>query len=290
MINLSKFYKKIKSPIGGDKEQLLFASLCQFNKINNRSMKSADLDYILNEINELLNIRLSFYPLDIIGCLYIMGTISADQIINIILAKGGDQELLEKITAAKLSLLDPRNIIISKIVDCLYEYKNLVKVIPTSDELIDMAKNIEKSCYNATILNCRKSDNPPPRNWESSEFIEVYYSSRCGSIIRLLSPTSQSAKEYGSILFYKLLNKEIDADKIGFMSESEICPISQEKERILLQMRMDQKIEEKFSDLYQCPACKERKTTYITKQLRALDEAADIICTCINCNHNFRVR
>jgi DNA-directed RNA polymerase subunit M/transcription elongation factor TFIIS len=184
-------------------------------------------------------------------------------------------------------MLKPRNVIINKFIDYLYEYEYFKDKI---EQLINIAKKIEKSCYNATITNCQQSDNPPPRNWESYEFQEIYYSSKCGTILRLLSIKSQSSREYGNILIDQIINETINIDNIGFMSENDICPIAQERERISIQIRMSQKIDEKSSNLYKCPICKERKTTYITKQLRALDEAADTICTCLNCSHVFRVK
>jgi DNA-directed RNA polymerase subunit M/transcription elongation factor TFIIS len=289
-VNLSNFYILCNIEYDCEKEKELTKTIVDnYYNINNKLLTSTRLEESSSDLINILNIRLSHCPLDIIGCLYITDKMRAIDIIHILYNYKLD-EIFEVYTS-KLddidNMLKPRNVIINKIIDYLYEYSYFTDDI---ELLIDTAKLIERSCYNATITNCQQSDNPPPRNWDSYEFQDVYYSSKCGMILRLLYLKSQSVIEYGPILANKIINGEIDINRIGFMSENEICPISQECERLSINIRMNQKIDEKSSTLYKCPICKERKTTYITKQLRALDESADTICTCLNCSHVFRVK
>jgi len=290
MLSLKKYYSRCDIIYEKEKEELLIIELTNnYYRINHKLITVSILDDIIINLTALLDTRLSYNPLDIIGCLYIMDKINEKNVIEILFNCSEDESI--KDILIKLENLNnmesPRSIIITKIIDYMYEYKEYKNNI---EKLINIAKDIERSCYNATIMDCRQSNNPPPRNWESYEFKDIYYSSRCGTILRLLSINSQSTKEYGCTLVQKIINNEIDIDQIGFMSENDICPIAQEKERTSIKIRMGQKIDEKYSNLYKCPACKERKTTYITKQLRALDEAADIICTCLNCSHVFRAK
>jgi hypothetical protein len=249
--------------------------------------KNIKLDSVINYLNAILEIQLSLHPLESIGCLYVMDKINEMDILkNIKLNSLPNYTNFDHIPIlfSKLTNISPRTIILLKLIDTMFLYKEYKSNIPL---LIDTAKLIEKSCYCATINNCRNSDDPPPRNWESASFVEIYYSSRCGIILRLLSPNSSSCREFGCLLFNKLINKEIDPNDVGFMNESEICPESQELEKIDIKKRMDVKIEEKTSNLYQCPSCKERKCTYTTVQKRSLDEASGVSCECTVCKYKF---
>jgi DNA-directed RNA polymerase subunit M/transcription elongation factor TFIIS len=283
MLNLTKYLKKCDVLEKEDYGKKLLSKVAH----DSRMKWCKKLDDLLSLIIDTLDVRLSLHPLDTIGCLYIMDIINEDDIILAILTKKYDH-LNTNMPILEIPNI-PKNIILFKIIDTLYMYKEFKEDI---DNLINIASEIEKSCFNATIHNCRYSDDPPPRNWDSELFVDIYYSSRCSTILRLLSPNSMSSIEYGPILVNKLISKEILPNNVGFMSESEICPESQEIERFNLQKRMDQKIEEKFSNLYVCPSCKERKCSYTTVQRRALDEAADVICKCLNpeCLITFNVK
>jgi len=285
MLNLSKFFTKSEIIATNEikneySDRLLLKAL-------HSVYQNTKLNIVLDNLNGILNKRLTIHPLDIIGCYYVMDKIDEDDIINIII--NGNYDNINTIFPEILNTPSPRDIITFDIIDNLYSYKEYKDNITL---LINTAIDIEKSCYNAIIGICRQSDDPPTRNWKSPLFVE-YYSSRCGTISRLLSLDSQSVKEYGCVLVNKLLSGEIDPAKVGFMNESEICPQSQELERMNIEKRMGQKIEEKISDLYACPSCKQRRCSYITvQQRRSLDEAADIIYKCLNpeCLIVFRVK
>lgn len=283
MLNLSKFFKKCDlENLEKEYEKKVLSKI-----VNDKNMKCMNLESILKLINNALNTRLSYHPLDVIGCLYVMDIIDEDDILKSLLNKNYDNI---NSNYKRIEIEDtPRNIILFKIIDTLFLYKEYKDDI---EKLINTATEIEKSCFNATISNCRNSDEPPPRNWESDLFVEIYYSSRCGTILRLLSPNSLSSIEYGPILVNKLLSNKILPSNVGFMDENIICPESQEVEKINIQKRLNQKIEEKYSDLYTCPSCKQRKCIYNTVQRRALDEAPDIICKCLNpeCLITFKVK
>jgi DNA-directed RNA polymerase subunit M/transcription elongation factor TFIIS len=282
MLNLKKYFDKCD--IGVSKEIEFEYSNKLILKALKEVYKNIKLDNVINYLNDILEIRLSLHPLESIGCLYVMDKINELDILQNSESMNFNHIELLFPKLDNLASRTPRTIILLKIIDTMFlyeEYKNDIKL------LIDIAKRIEKSCYCATINNCRNSDDPPPRNWESSAFVEIYYSARCGIILRLLSPNSTSCKEFGCLLFNKLINGEIDPNNVGFMNESEICPESQEFEKIDIKKRMEVKIEEKTSNLYQCPSCKERKCTYTTVQKRSLDEASGVSCECTVCKYKF---
>jgi DNA-directed RNA polymerase subunit M/transcription elongation factor TFIIS len=178
---------------------------------------------------------------------------------------------------------NPRTQIIKMYTMLLYQYyKN-------KDEILNIAKTIEKSCYNDIIRNSKQSEDPPCRQWDSPVFLEMY-SNRCGIIYNLMDPTSNSCKLYGSTLLDKVLSGDIDLREIGNKTEKELCPQATQKERDEIALRSEQHVVEKESNLFKCPNCKERRVTYREVQLRALDEAPDYLCKCLNCNHRFKGR
>jgi len=321
-INLDIFYKKCSMNIKNKlkKENLLMAKFVSYCKYLNFKLNEIILFDKINELNKILLYKISYYPLDSFGCLYIMDKITSDQICSILFKIKYDEidiSLIFNITSKYLELtqstytseeniygelidpdividdntiqsfLTPRNMVIMKIIDYLYDYYDEFNY--NIDNIINIAKNIEKSCYNSTIANCRQSDTPPPRNWESLEFLETYYSPKCGLVLRLLHKKSQSVKEYGRCLINQIINQSIAIEKIGFMTESELCPIAQEKEKKDIAIRMMQKIKHKYSELYKCPSCHQNKSNPATKQLRGADEESDVICTCV-CGFKFKVK
>jgi DNA-directed RNA polymerase subunit M/transcription elongation factor TFIIS len=180
---------------------------------------------------------------------------------------------------------NPRYQIIKMFTMLLYKYK---LEHHTQTDILNMAKNIEKSCYNAIVKNSKISEDPPCRQWDSPIFIDMY-SNRCGIIYNLLNPESISCKTYGSMLLNDILNNNIDISIIGYKNEKELCPQSIQKEKDEIAIRSEQYVIEKESNLFKCPKCKERRVTYKEIQLRALDEAPDYLCRCLNCNYKFKV-
>lgn len=176
---------------------------------------------------------------------------------------------------------NPRNQIIKLFVTLIYKYKQ------DKEFALETAKNIEKSCYNAIIKNIKRSEDPPCRQWDSPIFIEIY-STRCGIIYNLMDPESNTCKTYGSTLMQQILDETIDIKEIGYKTEKEICPQATQKEKDEIALRSEQHIIEKESNLFRCPNCKERRVTYREVQLRALDEAPDYLCKCLNCKHRFK--
>jgi DNA-directed RNA polymerase subunit M/transcription elongation factor TFIIS len=192
---------------------------------------------------------------------------------------------VESIMSYDLSYIDnnPRNKIISLFANLLYKYNS------DKEYVLEIAKAIEKSCYNAIIKNSKQSEDPPCRQWDSAIFVEIY-SNRCGIIYNLLDKESNTCKLYGSTLLDQILNKTIDVNEIGFKTERELCPQATEKEKNEIAIRSEQYVKEKESNLFKCPNCKERRVTYREVQLRALDEAPDYLCKCLNCEHRFKGR
>lgn len=225
-------------------------------------------DYIkqANDIQSYLLVHDGYFPDDILGIKFMQEKITVEDI------------LFFDVSAVNNN---PRMQITKLFASLIYQYK--------SDKIfaLETAKTIEKSCYNAIIKNSKQSEDPPCRQWDSPIFIEIY-SNRCGIIYNLLDPKSISSKTYGSTLLQQVLDETIDIKEIGFKTERELCPQATQKERDEIAIRSEQHVIEKESNLFRCPNCKERRVTYREVQLRALDEAPDYLCKCLNCKHRFK--
>jgi DNA-directed RNA polymerase subunit M/transcription elongation factor TFIIS len=223
---------------------------------------------LVNSVEYYLLINDGYFPDDIFGIKYMREKITIEEIFSF------DPTTINN---------NPRTQIIKLFTTLLYQYKQ------DQDFALETAKSIEKSCYNAIIKNSKQSEDPPCRQWDSPIFLEIY-SNRCGVIYNLMDPKSLSCKMYGSSLLDQILNETFDIKEIGFKSEKELCPQATQKERDEIAIRSEQHVIEKESNLFKCPNCKERRVTYREVQLRALDEAPDYLCKCLNCKHRFKGR
>jgi len=156
---------------------------------------------------------------------------------------------------------------------------------------LETARAIEVSCFNASVRASKESEEPPRRQWDSPAFVDIY-STRCGTINGLLDPTSTPCRAYGLSLVARLQSGGLAAETLGDMTEKELCPQATAAERAEIAKRSEQKVVEKESNLFRCPHCGERRSTYQEIQRRSLDEAPDYLCVCLNpkCRRRFTGR
>jgi len=150
---------------------------------------------------------------------------------------------------------------------------------------------IELSCYNATVRISKGESDPPRRNWDTPQFIDIY-STRCGAVYCLLDPVSAPCREYGPQVVPRLLAGELAPAALGDLAERDLCPQAMAAERAEIAARCAQRVVAKESAIFQCPHCKERRCTYTEVQRRSLDEPPDYICMCLNerCRRQFTGR
>jgi hypothetical protein len=159
------------------------------------------------------------------------------------------------------------------------------------DETLALARAIESACYNATIRQSKAEEDPPRRQWDAPEFVDIY-SGRCGVILSHLDPDSTSCRAYGALVAPRLLDASLTPEALGGMCERDLCPPATAAERAEIACRGAQRVEEKESNLFRCPHCRERRCTYREVQRRGLDEAPDYRCVCLNpvCRRRFAGR
>jgi hypothetical protein len=161
------------------------------------------------------------------------------------------------------------------------------------------AREIETTCYNDAVRTCKTSEEPPRRHWDSPPFVDIY-STRCGALVGLLDPDSSTCRAFGGGLVRRLLAAigapggegaaPLAARALSGVPERELCPEATAAERAEIAARSAQRVDEKVSILFRCPHCGARRCTYTEVQRRSLDEAADNICFCLECNRRFSGR
>jgi transcription elongation factor S-II len=149
----------------------------------------------------------------------------------------------------------------------------------TGNNIIKMAKNLEKGVYNYTIEESNKKK--IIKKWENQHFIQLY-TDKLRSIFANLDST----------YIINLINsKKIKIHTIAFMTHQELRPDKWEK------LLSDKKIrdENKYSptieastDNFTCWKCKSKKCTYYQLQTRSADEPMTTFVSCLNCGQRWR--
>jgi len=225
-------------------------------------------DYLrkIANISSIIQVQYGYFPDEIIFLKYMDNSLTLLEILNYNIN------------------ISSRDRIIRLFISIIFkEYKLLL----SHKEILKIAKTIEKSCYNHIILQCKNLEDPPCRKWTSSVFLTMY-SNKCGVIYNLLNYNSSSNRLYNSTLLENIINNKINIKEIGSKSEKELCPKSIELEKKQIELRSEQHVKEKESNLFRCPKCKERRVTYREVQLRSIDEAPDYSCKCLNCGSRFK--
>jgi DNA-directed RNA polymerase subunit M/transcription elongation factor TFIIS len=226
-----------------------------------------------------LQSHLGLFPEDIVVLKYTTGKITADEVVKDALTEHDEH---------------PRDVIHRMFILSLYKSMPFAK---DKQLTIDVAKQIETSCYNA-VVKISKDINESSQ-WESEHFIDIY-STRCGTINSLLDCDSLTCRQYGNNLVQQIakfiggatdkLQNSLDPTTVGELTANELCPAACATERAEINKRLEQKIERKISKLFKCHHCGARECTYREVQRRALDEAPDYICVCLKCGRGFQGR
>ena len=159
------------------------------------------------------------------------------------------------------------------------------------DSIFHKAYVIELSCLKHAIEISKNTNNLHTLciTWDTT--FKSIYEERCAIIARSLDIESDMYQHDCMNVFIKsVLTGTLPLAKIGKMSYLEICPDAYKAETKELETRSSQKIVEKTSRMFACPACKKRNVTYREDQRRSLDEASGFACKCIDCGLEFYKR
>ena len=113
--------------------------------------------------------------------------------------------------------------------------------------------------------------------YDAADEEDEKYIARSGTIIMAMQKNCAKIVE--------MLKNNID---VGSMEARDIFPEYFEEINKSIELREKQVIQDKYSVIFMCPICKNRKVKYYEKFTRSLDEATTMMCTCLVCGHQFK--
>ena len=247
-----------------------------------RGLRSA-YAHIVQAAKVSLRSQVGPFPDDVLALMFLRGALTADELVSRVMnpePEPGPRVIVRRMfvrtlltaaaTVAATDTATPR---------------------PTNSAILEMAREIEVSCYNAAVRASKEAEDPPRRQWDSPAFVDIY-GSRCGTINCLLDPFSAPSAAYGATLAPRLFSAEVTPAALGMMTSKELCPAATAAERAEIANRTAQKVEMKESTLFRCPHCGARRCEYQEVQRRSLDEAPDYLCRCLaeGCKRRFKGR
>jgi len=148
---------------------------------------------------------------------------------------------------------------------------------------INLLKQIERVCYNATIDYAHKENIIP--SWDIEEFCNIYHTTCYKISVNLDSTSLINNPDFAK----SLLNKQIPISMLPKLTSCEIFPKKYTK--IIQRMEASKNISHtvKISRMYKCRKCKESKCFIENLYNRSLDEGVNLHITCFNCGYEFNV-
>lgn len=142
-----------------------------------------------------------------------------------------------------------------------------------------ISKNLEKGIYNYSIQTADKKN--LIKKWNNELFVIIYIQ----KLKMILNNINNSE------IFNKLINKDIKAHEIAFMTHIELRPDLWsdliELKKIKDENKFSPKVEASTDD-FTCHKCKSKECTFYQLQTRSADEPMTTFVTCIPCGNRWR--
>lgn len=169
-------------------------------------------------------------------------------------------------------------IIISEILEKYEEFKKL-----NLEKKSEIIINIELYCYEYILQ--KANEYSYIQSWENKQFVFLYRL----IISKITKNLDIDSEVHNSYLFDNIINNNISINNIPYLSSFELCPEKSKDIIDKIQLRSNQTISYKTSNMYTCKNCKQRKVTIKEIQMRALDEGSNLSITCTFCNFHWIV-
>jgi transcription elongation factor S-II len=137
-------------------------------------------------------------------------------------------------------------------------------------KLFKISYNINKSCHRKVLTY------EDHINYDSIYQIIIF------KIIMNLDPESSINNMY---LMNNIINNNIDVKEICFCDSNILCPSKNYDIYKKVKERNNIIAEKKFTTLYTCGKCKQKKCTVQSVQLRSADEGCNLRIDCTNCGY-----
>ncbi|HVE12226.1 MAG TPA: hypothetical protein VNI01_02420 [Elusimicrobiota bacterium] len=208
------------------------------------------------------------FPDDIMGARLVRGLAAAHEVLQ---------------RGAREAAPAPRRLILARYVRVL---RRTPAFAADRGRTLATATSLEAASLRAAQRACKETDTPCTLDWGSPAFVSAY-STRSGTLLRLLDPQSAACRAYGPVLAERLLSGGLRPEDAAELTESELCPPALAAEKAEIARRSGQQVQVRESALFRCPHCSVRRCTYQQVQRRSLDEAPDFLCYCLGCHRNF---
>lgn len=164
------------------------------------------------------------------------------------------------------------------------DFEKIINRIKTIDKLneelhdIDIAIEIEAGIYEFTIVYGVVKN-------ILGVLLSAIYNEKVHDIINNLTKESSVDNKY---LKKNILNGEINAQLVGFMTPQEINPSKWEKYIKKKELKEYKKNNMAATNLYKCYKCGESKCQVMQMQTRSADEPMTNFVTCLVCHNTFK--
>ena len=167
-----------------------------------------------------------------------------------------------------------------RIVENPEQFRN--NILSKLNNIIDNAKiceNLEKGIYNYTLDICEQRN--LIKKWSNDYFIIIYIQKVKAILYNLENKD----------LFNKLVNKDIRAHELAYMTHQEMRPDLWDELIELKKIKDENKFSPKIeasTDDFKCGKCKSKKCTFYQLQTRSADEPMTTFVTCIDCGNRWK--
>lgn len=141
-------------------------------------------------------------------------------------------------------------------------------------------RRLERGCHTHAVLDCTKRF--VPRLWTEPRFVNSY-STECYRISSNIDPNSGAKSRKLGLC---IINGSVDVREICKMTSEELNPEASLAERTALDIRMRQKVDEKYSN-DKCGKCDAKKVIRVEAQTRSADELSNFHFKCDECGHTW---
>jgi len=165
--------------------------------------------------------------------------------------------------------------------------KEIEKLLMLFDGEYRIAKNLELSCYNATIKYAEKKGFI--KKWDNPVFRNIYRQ----QIIRVFTNLDPNSYIKNDKLIEKIKSGEINPYKICDLTPQEMFPEhwteimeqKEKKDKIAFEIRTENTVK----GVYTCGKCKNDRITYYQLQTRSADEAITTFFICNKCSNKWKI-
>ena len=144
---------------------------------------------------------------------------------------------------------------------------------------VEIASRIEAGLYEYSLVYVFSND-------VSEKYLKPIYYDKLNELLDNLDTNGRLKNKY---LLNAIVNDEIDAQSIAFLSPHELHPKNWEKEITKKRIAQHRKENVATTDAYKCYKCGERKCVLYQMQTRSADEPMTNFCSCLVCYSTFKV-